>query len=369
MKITRLAAEHFRNLAPFDLTLSGDAVVLCGGNGQGKTNLLEALYVAATGRSFRHAAQSDIIAFGEPRARLSASFVRQGVHHALEVELSPGHRRLQVDSRGVRHAARLLELLNVVAFFPDDLRVAKGAPEERRRLLDRAIGNYRPEFVEASLAYARILKSRNVLLRDRTRRAPQLLQTYDDELVRYGAVIHSCRVEGLSILAPLAAARFAAIMPSAGALALALHSGVVEAPGEAFADGFRRGLVAARSRDLARGTTGVGPHRADLVLSIAGRDARQFASQGQQRAIVLALKLAEVETLTERLSAPPILLLDDISSELDATHTRTLFAAIDAVGSQLWISTTGTARLPLGHAAEVFSVQAGVLEKTATLPG
>jgi DNA replication and repair protein RecF len=363
MKITRLAATHFRNLSRFDLSFDEGSIVFRGGNGQGKTNLLEAVYVCATGRSFRHASPRELLAFGEERATLEATVVRQDVRHDVDVEITQAHRGMRVDGRHVRHAARLLELVNVVAFFPDDLRVAKGGPDERRRLLDRAIANYRPDFVEASIHYAKVLKSRNVLLRDRGRVDRALLAAFDDQLVRYGAVVHACRADGLAALSPLATERFAAIMSKAGPLRLELKSGVPQRTGEAFADALRRGLIESLNRDLARGVTSIGTHRADLGLEIDGKDARVFASQGQQRALVLALKLAEVQALTARLNSPPILLLDDISSELDTHHTSLLFAAVREVGSQLWISTTGAAPLPLNKEAQVFEVVSGNVSK------
>ena len=311
MKVTRLAASQFRNLERFDLALEASAIVFRGGNGQGKTNLLEALYVCATGRLFRHASPRDLVRFGESRAQLQATVVRQDVRHDVEVEITSTHKSVAVDGRHVRHAVKLLELVNVVAFFPDDLKVAKGGPEERRRLLDWAIANYRPDFVEASIDYTRVLKSRNVLLKDRGRLDRTLLNAYDEQLVRYGAILHACRVDGLAALAPLATERFAAIMPAAGPLHLELVAGVPQREGEAFADAFRRGLAEGVARDVARGMTSLGPHRADLLLAIDGRDARLYASQGQQRALVLALKLAEVQALTARLNGPPILLLDE----------------------------------------------------------
>jgi len=365
MKITRLAARGFRNLTAFDLTLTPGAVVFRGGNGQGKTNLLEALYVCATGRSFRHASPRELIRFGEEHSELTATVLRQDVRHDVEVEIVPTHRSVKVDGRYVRHAARLLELVNVVAFFPDDLRVAKGAPEDRRRLLDRAIANYRPDFVEAAVSYAKVLKSRNLLLKDRARLDRRLLAVYDEQLVRYGSVLTACRVEGLEALAPRALQWFQTIMPAAGPLRLELITGVSARPGEGFSDALRRGLSESISRDLARGMTCIGPHRADLGLTLNGRDARVFASQGQQRALVLAIKLAEVQTLTERLHEPPVLLLDDISSELDREHTSSLFAAVLEVGSQLWISTTGAAELPLAPDTQVFEVAAGKVTASA----
>ncbi len=358
MYIDSLEAHSFRNLEPLTLELGERPVLVRGPNAQGKTNLLEALYVCATGRSFRNAAPRELLAHGAERGRLAARFVRQGVRHDVEVTLAPTHRQVAVDGRHLRQATRLLELVNVVAFFPDDLRLAKGSPEERRRFLDRAIANHRPDFVEAALAYAKALKARNALLRATAPPDRLLVETYDDQLVRYGALIHSCREETLRELSPLAQARFDAIMKTPSALGLSLASGVPGAGG-AFADELRQALEKSYPKDRARGMTSVGPHRADLVMQVFTHDARLFASQGQQRAIVLALKLAEVEYLRRRLGTAPVLLLDDVSSELDTERTALLFEAAYAVGSQVWVSTTGAAPLPLPSSAVVLEVSSG----------
>ena len=361
MHIERLEAVRFRNLAPLALELTAAPVVLVGDNAQGKTNLLEGLALCATGRSFRHARPEELIRHGEPGARLAARFVRAGVRHDVEVELAPRHRGLRVDGRHVRQSTSLLELVNVVSFFPDDLRIAKGSPEERRRFLDRAIANHRPDFVAAALAYAKALKSRNALVRAPTPPERRLLEVFDEELVRYGALVHACRSETLQALAPLATARFADIMRAESRLELELASG---APGEgAFGEQLRAALARSYARDRSRGMTTVGPHRADLLMRVGGRDARTFASQGQQRAIVLALKLAELEYLKGRLGAAPILLLDDVSSELDPERTRAFFAAVAALESQVWVSTTGAAALPLPGSAQVLRVRDGRLDR------
>jgi DNA replication and repair protein RecF len=365
--VEELSLQNFRNLAPLSLRLSRGTVVVRGPNAQGKTNLLEALYVAATGRSFRHAPPRELIAHGCEQAEIAARIVREDVRHDVRAVLLPKSRRLELDGRNVRQATRLLELVNVVAFFPDDLRIAKGSPEERRRFLDRAIANHRPDFVTAALAYAQTVKSRNALLRQNTAVDRLQLSTYDDQLVQHGALVHACRLETLAALAPLAEKHFASIMASpegAPRAEFSLTSGVPEGNG-GYAERFVAALEASFARDRARGATSVGPHRADLVMTLEGHDARAVASQGQQRALILALKLAELEYLTNRLGSPPILLLDDVSSELDSERTRFLFEAIGRVAGQVWVSTTGAAPLPLSGEAQVFEVRQGRVGQAA----
>ena len=364
MHIESLEATHFRNLAPLKLSLSPRTVVVEGGNANGKTNLLEALYVCVTGRSFRNATSRQLIQHGREEGRIKSRFFRQGVRHEIEICLTPKRRGVKVDGRGLRKASALLELVNVVAFFPDDLRIAKGSPEERRRFLDRTVANYTPKFVDAAIAYQKVLKSRNALLKDQRRIDPILLETYDEQLITHGAILYRSRIQTLEALAPEAVQSFEQIMQSESSLSFGLISGLsidgVIDPNE-FKEAFAESLKQSLSRDKARGTTSVGPHRGDLKMVLDGQDARIFASQGQQRALVLALKLAEVRHLTTRLQCAPILLLDDVSSELDIERTKFLFEAIEQIQTQVWISTTGAAPLPFGADTQILSIKNGVL--------
>jgi DNA replication and repair protein RecF len=362
MRIERLEARHFRNLAPVDLALEARTTVLRGPNAQGKTNILEALYVCATGRSFRNASPRDLIAHDELRSRLAARFERQGVRHDVEVVVDEKRRAMNVDGRSLTRTSRLLQLVNVVAFFPDDLRIAKGSPEDRRRFLDRAVGNYRADFVDAASAYAKVLKSRNALLRADKAPDQAMLGVYDEQLVQHGRVMQSSREAALRELVPTAQKYFAEIMQQDMVMTIELDPGLDGASAVAdFASLFTEKLRSSYPRDRARGTTSVGPHRADLLMQIQNRDVRSFASQGQQRAVVLALKLAEVETLGRMLETTPILLLDDVSSELDRERSRLLFETINTLGCQTLVSTTGATELPFAAETHVVDVRAGVL--------
>jgi DNA replication and repair protein RecF len=358
VEIEQLDTRDFRNLTPQRLSF-GRVVVFEGPNGQGKTNLLEALYVCATGKSFRRARPLELVRHGASHARLQADLKRHGVRHSVEVSLKPGHRGLRVDDRALRRASKLLELLNVVAFFPDDLRIIKGSPEERRMFLDRAVANRSPEFVDAVIVYERALRSRNALLRaERLDRA--LLEAYDEQLIEPAVILQRCRRDSLRAIAPLAQERFGEIMRGLS-LELRLLNGLDHDESldpATFREALRRGFP----RDRARGQTLVGPHRADLHVTLSGHAARQFASQGQQRAVVLALKLAEVAALKAEVGTAPILLLDDVSSELDRERTAMLFAQLAALDSQVFVTTTGATTLPLPAEAQRLRVMGGEVQ-------
>lgn len=373
MQVERLTLRNFRNLKPLDLWLQAPSVLLVGDNAQGKTNLLEALHLCVTGRSFRTPAAAELIGPDGPQAHANAVFSQRGVRHEVRIVWGPVgaqgqvRQRLWLDGRLMRQTADLLALLNVVAFFPEDLRIAKAGPEARRRFFDRAIAGGRPAFVAASLAYQRALKARNAALRHPSF-TPAMVAAYDDALARHGAAIHVARRDGLAELLPLAQQTFSQLMP-ASRLAAQLHSGFTARPGEpilalnagvdAVAAYFRALWQRSLTADRARGMTLRGPHRADLLCAIDDRDARAFASQGQQRCLVLALKLAELTALTRRLGHAPVLLLDDVSSELDAGRLARLFHWVAHAGAQVWISSTGSVALPAEGPQQRLCIDAG----------
>ena len=360
MHIEFLSLQNFRNLRPLELKFSSGRVFIEGDNGQGKTNLLEAIYFCATGKSFRRATHQQIIRHQSDGLQLNARVERKTINHNIEISLAPKKRSIQVDGRGIKKTSSLFELLNVVAFFPDDLRIIKGSPEERRRFLDRFVANRDPKFIDASSQYTKLLTSRNALLKNSPRIDPILLETYDDGLIQHGIVMHQARLEALEILKPFAAKHIESILGPANELRLKLESGASLDPSLGdLAGQFKAALRESFPKDRARGITSVGPHRADLEVFLGDLDARHYASQGQQRAIILSMKLGEVELLKEHLSAAPILLLDDVSSELDVRRTAQLFELISSVGGQVFITTTGAANLPRRPEDQRFQVEEG----------
>ena len=369
MWIEELRIRAFRNLSAVTLAPEAATIVLQGDNGQGKTNLLEAVYLSATGRSFRQTPSRSMLQHGLSEALVAAQVVREGVRHQISVHLGERARRLRVDSRALRHVAQLLELVNVVAFFPDDLRIARGSPEDRRRFLDRAVANHDAGFVRAALAYDRALRARNALLRQVPAPDRALVQAYDAQLTQHGSILQAGRQRLLAGLRPDVVAHLAAMLGPTLPLDWSLSDGLGQIPdgqpalqaAPAYADAFAAALARSYPRDRARGSTSVGPHRVDLSFQLAGRDVRAFASQGQQRATILAFKLAEVEALAQRLGAPPILLLDDVSSELDPQRSAQFFTRVQALQCQVWISTTGAVPLPISGQTHTLNVVAGGL--------
>ena len=335
-------ASGVRNLRPLQLAPRERFNVFAGDNGQGKTNLLEAIFVVAALRSFRTAKLADLIAFGGEQAKLGARVVKDEMVRVYEVEIAPGARKVALDGKAVRPLSRYFGGFNVVVFTPEDLALARASPGDRRRFVDRGVFNLRPDYLGIAQDYERILKTRNAVLRqagdgaiDR-RRVEDLLAVYDQQLAAQGAQVIAARQAFVDVLRSELAAAFAAITRTerCASVRYVVRSGATSAEEIAAA------LRAARAKELATQATQVGPHRDDLAFELDGRDAGAYASQGQLRAIMLAWKTAELAVLARAHGDSPILLLDDVSSELDPQRNEFLFAHLAELAGQCFITTT-----------------------------
>ena len=349
MRITSLSIESARNLAAVHLAPGPRFNVFYGDNGQGKTNLVETVYVLATLRSFRTSRLADLIARGAPHARLAARVVKDDLERRYQVAIEPTRRVVTLDGKTPRPLARYFGAFNVVLFAPEDLGVARGAPAERRRFLDRAVFARHASYLETAQAYEKVLRSRNAVLRAAgagDRKALDLLPVYDLQLAPLAVAIVEARQRYLAELRPRFEAAFEAITRTGFPVALE-H---VTAPQLAARDAAANGdaLTRDRGRHLARGSTSLGPHRDDLVFRMAGEVAANYASQGQLRALVLAWKTAEMDLLRDAHGDPPILLLDDVSSELDEARNLYLFEHLAQRDLQCFITTTHPRHVRLG---------------------
>jgi len=339
VKIELLTCDGVRNLAPLELAPRARFNVFVGDNGQGKTNLLEAIYAVAALRSFRTSRMADLVAFGRERARLGARVAKDGMTRVYEVEIAEGSRRIRLDGKAVRPLARYFGGFNVVVFTPEDLALPRGSPGERRRFLDRAVFNQRAEYLGLVQDYEKVLKQRNAVLRqagETGAAVEQLLAVYDDQLVQLGIAVANARASFVAEIAGEHARAFTSIARIAAVAGVRYQSATAGASTETVAAQLR----ASRARDLASGATQVGPHRDDLVFELDLREAGAFASQGQLRAILLAWKTAELALLARANGDAPILLLDDVSSELDPSRNAYLFEHLAEQASQCFITTT-----------------------------
>jgi DNA replication and repair protein RecF len=344
VKLLALGCESFRNLAKVELVPAARATVVVGENGQGKTNLLEALYFLATLKPLRASKLAELVRFGQSSARVWGRFRLKGAEREISVEVRDGVRVAAVDGKPTRELTDYFGGVSVVAFTPDDLQVVKGSPDGRRAFLDRAVFNRWPAYLKESREYARALKSRNRLLKDRAPRAH--LHAWDATVAQAGARLWLRRRALVAEVQPRAEKAFERIGRTEGAVAWTYLPAQVEAAAFAAADEqalramLAAGLEAQLPRDLERGHTSVGPSVDDLSISLADHAARAFASQGQSRALVLAWKVAEIENLHAVSGVLPLLLLDDVSSELDPQRNAFLMDYLKDSGAQVLLTTT-----------------------------
>lgn len=357
MRVTELALEDFRSYERIRLDLGPGITAFVGPNGHGKTNLLEAIHVLARGDSPRTRDDQEMVRWGTVLARASATVQQAEETKRVETLLfapPPGERRRPrrylVNGAGKRAEDALGEIV-VVAFFPEDVELLTAPPAARRRYLDAMIGQVDRAHRADTRSYTRVIEQRNALLRTfaagrdsggEAAAPTQELAFWDSELCRLAALISLRRDEAVRDLSP-AFEREATSFAGAAGTTIAYQAQVRGATAEEREKAFMELVVEKRDRELWQATTLVGPHREDLLVSGDGRPFASFASRGEQRSAVLALKLAEAEWLRQRTDDPPIFLLDDVLSELDPGRREALIAALPADTQALL-----TAALPAG---------------------
>jgi DNA replication and repair protein RecF len=353
--LRRLQLRNHRNYAHLDISVEPGVNVFIGANGQGKTNLLEAVAMLALSASPRARREVELVGPVAPASRIEAEVESAGrrmeLTIALGVEGTRAHRTIEVDGAR-RRAVDLPGHFRVTLFWPDDLGLIKAGPEQRRRFLNQLLVQVEPGYARALSGLRRILEQRNSLLKRIAagEDAPDALEVWNEELVRVGSEVSAARAEAVRELAPEAARCHSEI---AGGERLEIE---YLGPPEDLAAAVHNSLA----DDLRRGSTSIGPHRDDLRVLLDGQDARGYASQGQQRTAVVSLKLAEAELVARRTGERPVLLLDDVLSELDLERRGALLRQVRN-GGQVVITSVDVGPFPpdLIAGASVWSVEAG----------
>jgi DNA replication and repair protein RecF len=366
--LDQLRLFAFRNYAEQTVEFGRGINVVGGRNAQGKTNLLEAVATLLLSRSPRAATAADVVAWGSDEALLEARVFRPAVDRTMAVRfrrdpMSGRVTRTATVDGSARPARELLGLCPVVLFWPEDLQLVKAGPEGRRRLLDVVLSQLDPRVAGDLLRYRHVLEQRNSLLRQVRAGVAGAgsLDSFTRELVSSGARIQVARAELVRALIPHGRVALAQI---GGGEELGLRyipDGGMDPQGDQLAAEAALAGTLRRRRDeeVARGATLAGPHRDDLELLIGGRPARGAASQGQQRSIVLALKLAEVRHIATRAGVMPVLLLDDVLSELDPGRRRDLLGSLAAAGLQTLITSSELLPDALPEGTRRFEVAGG----------
>lgn len=337
MQVRTLWLTDFRNYATAEVGLAPGLTALVGDNGEGKSNLLEALAWLTTMSSFRGAPTDALVRTGASFAVVRAEAERDGRELLLEAQIQPsGRNRVQVNRQPLRRARDLLGSLRSTVFTPDDLDIVKGGPGERRRYLDDVLVALHPRNDALRGEVERIIKQRNALLKQAGGRLDEgaafTLDVWDSKLASAGTALAEARAGLLERMAPTLAATYDAL-----ARRPALVSATYEASWRV--EGLEAALAQSRALDVRRGVCTVGPHRDEVRLAIGAQPARTHASQGEQRTLALALRLAAHRVVTEETGTPPILMLDDVFSELDPDRSSALLANLPA--GQTLLTTAG----------------------------
>lgn len=383
MHLTRLSLTNFRNYGRQTLDLAPGPVLLLGENAQGKTNLIEAIFLLATGRSERASIDADLIAWdvrGDPQpfAQVTGKAMRRTGDVAVEVTLAGragAHGNLIASKRfklnGVpKRASDVVGAIMAVLFTTDDMALVDGAPSGRRRYLDVMLSQADHRYLRALQRYTKVITQRNALLKrigEGSSRRDELAY-WDEEMARDGAAMFVARAAALDQIARHAAGAHARLSGDRERLSVMYEPRFADAwtPGriatadpDDVASVLLDRLQATRARDIAAGVTLIGPHRDDFALTLGGESAAAFASRGQQRTAALALRLAEARFLRDASGEQPILLLDDVLSELDEHRRASVLAAIEA--DQIFITSPDRDRFPddLIRDAQVWRVTAG----------
>lgn len=335
MIIKSIELKNFRNYEELTLSLDRGTNIFYGDNAQGKTNILEAAYLSGTTKSHKCSKDKEMIRFGEQEAHIRTVVVKNDKEYQIDMHLKHNRSKgIAVNKMPIKKASELFGILNMVFFSPEDLNMIKNGPAERRRFLDAELCQLDKIYLSDLVVYNRILNQRNKLLKDMVYR-PELADTlpvWDVQLAETGSRIIRRRRQFVEELSGIARKIHAQLSGEREELLVTYEPNVKE-------EQFEEELLRVRERDRRQCMTSVGPHRDDLLISIDGIDIRKFGSQGQQRTSALSLKLSEIELVKKAIHETPVLLLDDVLSELDSNRQNFLLSSIH--DTQTLITCTG----------------------------
>jgi DNA replication and repair protein RecF len=371
--LTRLALTDFRCYPAADVPLEPGVTSFTGANGEGKTNLVEAVGYVATLASHRVATDAPLVRSGAERAIVRAAVTAADRSSLVEIEINPSRaNRARLNRAAVQRPRQVLGVLHAVLFAPEDLALVKGDPGERRRYLDDLLIQSAPRYAGVRSDYDRVVRQRTALLKSARARPPGnrpmlgALDAWDEQLVRTGAELMAGRLELVGALRPLAVKAYAAVSGDECAVELTYRPSLRDkaepaADQEQLAASLREALAESRGAELERAVCLVGPHRDELELRIGELPARGYASHGESWSFALALRLAGYELLRSS-GDDPVLLLDDVFAELDGQR-RDRLAALAAAAEQVIVTAAVPADLPTAMATTRFDVSGGVITR------
>lgn len=335
MRVDSLELKQYRNYKEASISFDPGINIFYGDNAQGKTNILEAIYLAATSKSHRGCRDRELISFQEEESHIKMMVAREARMDRVDIHLKKSKSKgIAINGIPIRKASELFGIVNVVFFSPEDLQLIKSGPGERRKFIDLELCQLDKIYVYNLVNYNKALIQRNTLLREQYNQ-PHLsgmLDVWDAQLVRFGAPMIQAREVFLQQLETLIGEIHSSLSGGKEQLSVLYEPSVS-------AEGFAQKLKDGRERDIRQKGTHTGPHRDDISFIVNGVDIRKFGSQGQQRTAALSVKLAEIELVKQVIGDTPVLLLDDVLSELDGSRQNQLLNSIH--GIQTMITCTG----------------------------
>ena len=362
MWLKNLQIQYFRNYKLTEIDFHPGLNIFLGENAQGKTNILEAIYFLALTRSHRTRSDKDLIYFSNDSLKISGQLAKEAGNISLEIDLTPKGRTTKVNHLKQSKLSDYVGNMNVVLFAPEDLQLIKGTPALRRKFIDIELGQIKPIYLSDLSQYHHVLKQRNAYLKAAPKIDETFLTVLDDQLVEFGCRVIQHRTEFLKKLEHFGQQKHLELSSNLENLTIKYCSSVPLSDSNKLKESFQIALKQSRSRDLFKKNTGVGPHRDDIAFYINDMNAN-FGSQGQHRSVVLSLKLAEIELMETVTKEKPILLLDDVMSELDNNRQLNLLESISQ-NIQTFITTTTLEHLQnMPSDIKIFSIHEGNLTK------
>ena len=368
MIFRKIYLKNFRNIEEMEL-LPGEKVnIICGENAQGKTNLMEALWLFTGAKSFRQTKDSEFIRFGEEKANLKAEFFSENREQNAEISFSPS-KSLKKNGIDIKSSAEYAGTIGGVVFSPSHMNLFRDGPKERRRLIDTSLCQLYPKYLSVLADYKKVLDQRNTVLKDARYHSSliDMMDIYDEQLARLGGTIIRTRVSYCESLNKKAAEIYKGMSGAREEFFAEYITTVLSEDEHAdssmstadFAQKFYDALQNSRNYDFEHGSTSVGPHRDDLEVTLDKMPVRSFGSQGQQRSCILSLKLGEAKMLGEAMGEPPLILLDDVMSELDSLRRDYILNSIGE--SQIFLTCCDKELFSGLEDGKVFIMQKGSL--------
>lgn len=357
MYLRSITLKNFRTYRSESVTFHSRFNLITGDNAKGKTNLLEAIYLLCNFRPFKQVRNDELITFSESLARIKGEIEAENGLNEVHITLSEKGKNVRVNGKVIYNIAKYAGRFNVVLYLPSDLNIVKGSPSARRQYVDNLISNLIPEHLKELRAYYKTLGQRNALLSKGSDRSRMTMEVWDEKLASLGAAIAGRRIKVIGRMREILAKIYNSTSGADSDLEIRYRKTYPD-DGE-LRESIKKALDTSRREDMRRGHTTVGPHRDIISFAINGRDTSSFASQGESKNLVLALKATEISMYRSMKEEKPVLLLDDITSELDRNRKNFLFNLLLSYSGQIFVTSTSEDEIPYTGDKKLFRIENG----------